>query len=48
MATKVGIFMIADGLEVEAIDGRVTPDGTIEKLDRVDNLNVVLSFWGKT
>ena len=46
MATKVGIFMIADGLEVEDISGRVTPDGTIEKLDRVGNLNVALSFWG--
>ena len=40
--------MIADGLEVEDIGERVTPVGTIEKLDRVHNLDVALSFWGTT
>ncbi len=48
MSTKEGIYMIADGLEVEDIGERVTPVGTIEKLDRVRNLDVVLSFWGTT
>ena len=48
MATKVGIFMIADGLEVEDIEKGVIFKGKIEKLDRVANLNVVLSFWGTT
>ena len=46
MSTKSGIFMIADSLEVEDINGRVTPAGKIDKLDRVNNLDVILSFWG--
>ena len=46
MATKMGIFMIADSLEVEDIKGGVSPVKTIEKLDRIAYLNVVLSFWG--
>lgn len=46
MTTKFGIFMIADSLEVEYIEGGVTNAGRIEKLDRVANINVVLSFWG--
>ena len=48
MATKAGIFMIADSLEVEDIIGGVIPAKKIKKLDRVANLNVVLSFWGTT
>lgn len=48
MSTKKGIYMMADGLEVEDIGERVTPVGPIEKLDRVKNLDVVLSFWGTT
>lgn len=48
MATKAGIFMIADSLDIEDIRGGVTPAGKIEKLYRVKNLNVALSFWGTT
>lgn len=48
MSTKEGMYMIADGLEVEDIGGRVTPVGPIEKLNRVNHLDVVLSFWGTT
>ncbi len=48
MSTKEGIYMIADGLEVEDIGERVSPVGRIEKLDRVSNLDIVLSFWGTT
>ena len=48
MSTKVGIFMIADSLEVEDINGRVTRARKIDKLDRVKNLDVILSFWGTT
>ena len=48
MAAKAGIFMIADSLEVEDIIGGVIPAKKIKKLDRVANLNVVLSFWGTT
>ncbi len=40
--------MIADSLEVEDTIRGTTPIGLIEKLDRVSNLNVVLSFWGTT
>ncbi len=46
MVTRSGIFMIADSLEVEDTIGGVKPVGTIDKLDRVENLDVVLSFWG--
>ncbi len=48
MATQFGIFMIADSLVVENIEGGVTAAGRIEKLDRVANINVALSFWGIT
>ena len=40
MATKLGIFMIADSLEVEDTIRGVSPIGLIDKLDRVDNLIV--------
>ena len=40
--------MIADSLEVEDIGERVSRVGIIDKLDRVINLDIVLSFWGTT
>lgn len=38
--------MIEDSLEVEYTEGGIIDAGRIEKLDKVANINVALSFWG--
>lgn len=48
MCTKNGIFMIADSLEVEEVNGKDEPSRIIDKIKKFKEINVILSFWGTT